>query len=42
MHNNIKIAIIEDDENLRFLIVHRLESCNTKSYKQPMEMMVKD
>ncbi len=26
MHNNIKIAIIEDDENLRFLIVHRLES----------------
>lgn len=26
MHNNVKIAIIEDDENLRFLIVHRLES----------------
>jgi len=26
MNNNIKIAIIEDDENLRFLIVHRLES----------------
>lgn len=26
MINNIKIAIIEDDENLRFLIVHRLES----------------
>ena len=25
-NNNIKIAIIEDDENLRFLIVHRLES----------------
>lgn len=26
MLNNIKIAVIEDDENLRFLIVHRLES----------------
>lgn len=26
MINNIKIAVIEDDENLRFLIVHRLES----------------
>jgi two-component system response regulator MtrA len=25
-NNNIKIAIIEDDENLRFLVVHRLES----------------
>ena len=23
---NIKIAVIEDDENLRFLVVHRLES----------------
>lgn len=26
MHKNIKIAIVEDDENLRFLIAHRLES----------------
>jgi len=26
MHTNIKIAVIEDDENLRFLVVHRLES----------------
>jgi len=26
MHNNIKIAIVEDDENLRFLVSHRLES----------------
>lgn len=26
MYKNIKIAIIEDDENLRFLIAHRLES----------------
>src|SRR3546814_21183823 len=26
MPNNIKIAVIEDDENLRFLVVHRLES----------------
>src|SRR5690606_38321487 len=26
MHTNIKIAIIEDDENLRFLVTHRLES----------------
>lgn len=28
MHKNIKIAIIEDDENLRFLVAHRLESEN--------------
>src|SRR5690606_35137556 len=26
MQKNIKIAVIEDDENLRFLVVHRLES----------------
>ncbi len=26
MHTNIKIAIIEDDENLRFLVAHRLEA----------------
>ena len=26
MYKNIKIAIIEDDENLRFLVTHRLES----------------
>jgi len=26
MHTNIKIAVVEDDENLRFLVVHRLES----------------
>lgn len=26
MYKNIKIAIIEDDENLRFLVAHRLES----------------
>ncbi|WP_257656940.1 winged helix-turn-helix domain-containing protein [Parapedobacter lycopersici] len=26
MHNNIKIAVVEDDENLRFLVSHRLES----------------
>lgn len=26
MYKNIKIAVIEDDENLRFLIAHRLES----------------
>lgn len=26
MLTNIKIAVIEDDENLRFLVVHRLES----------------
>lgn len=25
-NKNIKIAVIEDDENLRFLVVHRLES----------------
>ncbi|WP_257669845.1 response regulator [Parapedobacter tibetensis] len=28
MYKNIKIAIIEDDENLRFLVAHRLESEN--------------
>lgn len=28
MNKNIKIAVIEDDENLRFLVVHRLESEN--------------
>ncbi|SFC21759.1 two-component system, OmpR family, response regulator MtrA [Parapedobacter composti] len=28
MYKNIKIAVIEDDENLRFLVVHRLESEN--------------
>lgn len=28
MHKNVKIAVIEDDENLRFLVVHRLESEN--------------
>lgn len=28
MHKNTKIAIIEDDENLRFLVAHRLESEN--------------
>ncbi|WP_118196954.1 response regulator transcription factor [Albibacterium indicum] len=26
MHTNIKIAVIEDDDNLRFLVVHRLEA----------------
>lgn len=26
MQKNTKIAVIEDDENLRFLVVHRLES----------------
>lgn len=26
MQKNIKIAIVEDDENLRFLVAHRLES----------------
>lgn len=26
MYKNIKIAVVEDDENLRFLIAHRLES----------------
>lgn len=26
MHKNIKIAIVEDDENLRFLLAHRLKS----------------
>lgn len=26
MYKNIKIAVIEDDENLRFLVAHRLES----------------
>ncbi len=26
MYKNIKIAIVEDDENLRFLVAHRLES----------------
>jgi two-component system alkaline phosphatase synthesis response regulator PhoP len=26
MYKNIKIALIEDDENLRFLVAHRLES----------------
>lgn len=26
MHKDIKIAIVEDDENLRFLVAHRLES----------------
>ncbi|MGK6351044.1 winged helix-turn-helix domain-containing protein [Parapedobacter sp. DT-150] len=28
MYKNIKIAVIEDDENLRFLVAHRLESEN--------------
>jgi len=28
MSKNIKIAIVEDDENLRFLVAHRLESEN--------------
>ncbi|MBK1441807.1 response regulator transcription factor [Parapedobacter sp. ISTM3] len=28
MQKNIKIAVIEDDENLRFLVAHRLESEN--------------
>ncbi|SEK94851.1 response regulator [Parapedobacter koreensis] len=28
MQKNIKIAVIEDDENLRFLVSHRLESEN--------------
>ncbi|WP_262249825.1 response regulator transcription factor [Parapedobacter soli] len=28
MYKNIKIAIVEDDENLRFLVAHRLESEN--------------
>jgi DNA-binding response OmpR family regulator len=26
MHKEIKIAVIEDDENLRFLVVHRLQT----------------
>ena len=26
MYKNIKIAVVEDDENLRFLVVHRLET----------------
>lgn len=26
MYKNVKIAIVEDDENLRFLVAHRLES----------------
>lgn len=26
MHKEIKIAVIEDDENLRFLVVHRLQA----------------
>jgi len=26
MYKNIKIAVVEDDENLRFLVAHRLES----------------
>lgn len=30
MQKNIKIAVIEDDENLRFLVVHRLQ---TEGYK---------
>ncbi len=30
MQNEIKIAVIEDDENLRFLVVHRLQ---TEGYK---------
>ncbi len=28
MYKNVKIAVVEDDENLRFLVVHRLESEN--------------
>ncbi|MFC3199799.1 response regulator transcription factor [Parapedobacter deserti] len=28
MYKNIRIAVIEDDENLRFLVAHRLESEN--------------
>ncbi len=28
MHKNVKIAVVEDDENLRFLVAHRLESEN--------------
>lgn len=28
MYKNIKIAVVEDDENLRFLVAHRLESEN--------------
>jgi len=28
MYKNVKIAVIEDDENLRFLVAHRLESEN--------------
>jgi DNA-binding response OmpR family regulator len=30
MQNKVKVAVIEDDENLRFLVVHRLE---TEGYK---------
>ena len=26
MHKEIKIAVVEDDENLRFLVVHRLQA----------------
>jgi len=28
MYKNVKIAVVEDDENLRFLVAHRLESEN--------------
>ena len=42
MNKEIKIALVEDDENLRFLVAERLQSLKgTKFWKPPMATMLR-